>query len=390
MDVPDYGEAFRALHDLAPTAVVDSLAGVAQTAGAVDVVVYLADFEQSYLTPIPARGAHVDLPVSVPVDGTIAGKAFIDQRLVSEPLPEGERVWVPILEGSDCTGVLAFTIGVPLDDHLHARCEALGMLAGCAVSLAARYTDLYNLIRRRKAMSLPASMQWDMLPPLRLKTPEITSTGVLEPAYDVGGDAFDHSVNGYDFDLLISDAMGHGLTSSVTSALTLGTYRHDRREGQSLVTIHQRLDEVIQRQFDGESFVTGQLARLALRSGRLTWINAGHPPPLLVRDGKVVRALCCGPSRPWGLGGVLEEQATEMLEPGDAVLFHTDGVTEGRSPDGEPFGIPRLTQLVETAVRSSQPSPAILRQLVHAVLTYQDHRLRDDATMVWVTWNGPR
>jgi len=388
--VLDYGEALRALHDLAPAAMVDTLAGLARTAGAVDVVIYLVDFEQVALTPIPARGAHVDLPVPEVVADSPAGRAFREQRLVHESRPEGTRVWVPILEASDCTGVLALTLGVDLDEEVWARCEELGMLAGCAISLAARYTDLYNLVRRRKAMSLPASMQWDLLPPLHLKCPEVTSTGVLEPAYDVGGDSFDHAVNGYDLDLAIFDAMGHGLQASVTSALAMGTYRHDRREGQSLATIHQRLDQVIATQFDGDAFVTGQIAHLALASGRLTWINAGHPAPLLVRAGRVVRALECRPSLPWGLSGSLEAEATEMLEPGDSVLFHTDGVTEGRSQAGEPFGVNRLLELVERAAASPEPSSAILRQLIHDVLSYQNHRLRDDATMVWVTWHGPR
>ena len=56
----------------------------------------------------------------------------------------------------------------------------------------------------------------------------------LEPAYDVGGDCFDHAVNGPTIDVAIMDAMGHGLTSSIISSLAVGSYRHDRREGQSL------------------------------------------------------------------------------------------------------------------------------------------------------------
>lgn len=298
-------------------------------------------------------------------------------------------MWTPILEASDCTGVLALTLAGELDGERRARCEELGMLAGCAISLAARYTDLYNMVRRRKAMSLPASMQWDLLPPLRLRVPEAISTGFLEPAYDVGGDCFDHAVNTFDLDIAVLDAMGHGLTSSIASALALGAYRHDRREGQSLATIHQHLDKVLGEQFAGEAFVTGQLARVELRSGRLSWINAGHPLPLLVRAGRVIRELACRPSLPWGLGGSVDEQATEALEPGDSLLFYTDGVTEGRTPDGVAFGIDRLITVVERAAKEPQSTSAILRQMIHDVLAYQDHRLRDDATLVWVTWNGP-
>ena len=386
MDIPDYGAALRALQELAPTAVIDSLAGVAQRAGAVDVVIYLVDFEGLVLTPLPSRAAHVEIPVGEAVLDSLAGQALRERRIVSQALPEGTRVWVPILEGSECTGVLALTLDADLDDDVRARCEELGMLAGCAISLAARSTDLFNLMRRRKEMSLPASMQWDLLPPLRLDAGEVISTGALEPAYDVGGDCFDHAVNGYTFDVAILDAMGHGLGSSLMSGLAVGTYRHARREGRSLATIHARLDEVLARQFAGESFVTGQIARLDLENGHLSWINAGHPAPLLVRAGRVVRELACRPSLPWGLGGPLEEQASDALEPGDAVLFYTDGVVEGRSPAGTPYGVDRLVDLVERTTASPQPPAAILRLLIHEVLDYQDRRLRDDATIVWVSW----
>jgi serine phosphatase RsbU (regulator of sigma subunit) len=298
-------------------------------------------------------------------------------------------VCVPIIEGSDCTGVLAFTVGDPLDEAAHRRCEELGMLVGAAIAIAARYTDLFNLVRRRRSMSLPASIQWDLLPPLRLTTPEASSNGVLEPAYDVGGDCFDHTVNGYSVDVAIMDAMGHGLGSSILSSLAIESYRHDRREGQPLAVIHERLDQVLAENFGGERFVTGQLAKLDVQSGHLTWTNAGHPRPLHVRADRVVATLSCHPSWPWGLGGRLKEEASERLQPGDSVVFYTDGVVEGRAPTGEAFGMDRFVDLIERASAAREPSDVILRTAINGVLEFQQHRLRDDATIVWLTWIGP-
>ncbi|MGD0313230.1 MAG: PP2C family protein-serine/threonine phosphatase [Acidimicrobiales bacterium] len=293
---------------------------------------------------------------------------------------------VPILEGSDCTGVLTFTMAGDLDEDTCRRSEELGMLAGAAIAIAARYTDQFNLVRRRKAMSLPASIQWDLLPPLHLRIPEVSSSGMLEPAYDVGGDCFDHSANGFAVDVAIMDAMGHGLGSSIISSLAVGSYRHDRREGQPLGVIHERLDGVLADNFGGGKFVTGQLARLDVTSGHLTWINAGHPLPLHVRGGEVLGLLHCRPSLPWGLRGRLVEEAEEGLEPGDSVVFYTDGVTEGRSAEGEPFGIDRFVDIIESASASRLPSDAILRNAINGILAYQQQRLRDDATVVWLTW----
>jgi serine phosphatase RsbU (regulator of sigma subunit) len=386
LEIPTFGDTLRALRDLGPSDITDSVVGLLTRSGAVDIVVYLADFAQTTLVPIPDRYAHVDLPESEPIQGTAAGKAYIQRDLVTAALEEGTRVWSPIVEGPEYTGVLALTVPGPWDDGVRAQCEELGMLVGAAITIAARYTDLFNMIRRRKAMSLPASIQWDLLPPLQLRTSEALSTGILEPAYDVGGDTFDHSVTGSRLDVAIMDAMGHGLSSSIASSLAMGSYRHDRREGQSLAETHARLDAVIGAQFQ-EAFVTGQLAQLDLRSGEFVWVNAGHPPPLLVRGGSVEGPFACRPSRPWGLGGVLQEQATGQLWPGDSVIFYTDGVVEGRSPGGQPFGLGRFIDAIEAATASGTPSDIALRRAIDDVLAFQEQRLRDDATIVWVTWD---
>lgn len=386
MEIPTFGDTLRALHDLGPSDITDSVTGLLTRAGAADIVVYLVDFAQTTLIPVPDRHAHVDLPQSEAIQGTPAGRSYTNREVVTATLVEGTRAWSPIIEGPECTGVLAITVPGPWDEICRARCQELGMLVGAAITIGARYTDLFNVVRRRKAMSLPASIQWDLLPPLQLRTPEALSTGLLEPAYDVGGDTFDHAVTGSQLDVAIMDAMGHGLSSSVVSSLAMGSYRHDRREGQTLAETHARLDAVVAEQFQ-ETFVTGQLARLDLRSGEFVWVNAGHPPPLLLRQGKVEGPLACRPSRPWGLGGALREQATAQLRPGDSVIFYTDGVIEGRSPVGEAFGLERFIRAIGQATASGIPSDIALRRTIDDVLVFQDQRPRDDATVVWVRWD---
>ena len=389
MDLPDLGPVLRGLHQLAPADIADGLAQLARTTGAYDTTIFLIDFEQSTLFPVPDGDPHVETPIGVATDGTLEGRAFVERHLVSRTTGGVTRVCVPVLEGSDCTGVLAYSLAGRLDEDLRRFSEELGVLAGAAIAIAARYTDLFNLIRRRKAMSLPASIQWDLLPPLQLRSRDALSSGVLEPAYDVGGDLFDHAVNGFAVDVAIMDAVGHGLDSSLISSLAAGSYRHDRREGQPLAIIHDRLDAIIADNFGTERYVTGQIARLDVQSGRLTWTNAGHPLPLHVRDGHVLGTLSCRPSLPWGLRGGLVEESEVALEAGDSVVFYTDGVVEGRPSGGEPFGIDRFVDIIERSSASRLASDVILRTAINEVLDYQSRRLRDDATIVWLTWKPP-
>ena len=126
-------------------------------------------------------------------------------------------------------------------------------------------------------MSLPAGMQWDLLPPLSARTAGALIAGALEPAYDIAGDAFDYAINGTDLHLAIFDGLGHGLGSTLLTGLAVGAYRHARRDGAPVAGMHAAIDEALAGHYDDVSFATGIIARLATGSGRLEWSCAGHP-----------------------------------------------------------------------------------------------------------------
>ncbi len=366
----------------------DVLTASAAELGATDLVVYLVDFGQTTLEPLPDRAAHAQVPSAEPVATSMAGRAFSDQRIITAARDDAVRVWIPILEGSDRTGVVALSL--PSNDPaLIEGCEELGLLAGYLIAAQARCTDHYNLYRRRRRMSVAASLQWDLLPPLVLKTADVVVAGLIEPAYDVGGDCFDYADNGPVFDLAIMDAMGHGLNSAVLAALAMGAYRHDRREGRPLLAMHENLALTLETQYQDASFVTGVLARIDVATGELTWTNAGHPPPLHIRGDQVIGELVGGSTPPWGLMPGRPVVASAALEPGDGVLLFTDGVTEARTTEGELFGVERLIDLTQNHASDLVSPEEIVRRLVGSVLEHQQDNLRDDATVVMVRWNGP-
>ncbi|MEY2397855.1 MAG: hypothetical protein QOJ00_1029 [Actinomycetota bacterium] len=388
----DLGSALRAAQGVDPAAISEVVVRLIGELGGSGAVVYLVDFAQTTLEPLPDRGTHAELAQSEAVATTMAGRAFVDQHPVTAERPDGVRVWVPITEGTDRTGVLAVTVPEATDEMVKACCD-LGVFAGYLIATRARSTDLYNLHRRRRSLTLPASMQWDLLPPLVLKAARVAIAAVLEPAYEVGGDCFDYALNDTVLDLAVFDPVGHGLGSALIAALCVGSYRHDRREGQTLTQMHGHLDAAVAHEFPDQAFATGQLVRIDLDTGTMTWSNAGHPLPLLVRGGQVVKELACPPTPPWGVGDLVSpargpEIATEVLEPGDSVLFYTDGVVEGHRPGGEQFGSDRLADLIGQHASNELPPEEILRHLVRAVLDHQADRLADDATLVLVQWNG--
>ncbi|HSZ39132.1 MAG TPA: PP2C family protein-serine/threonine phosphatase [Trebonia sp.] len=382
MSMPGYLEALRMLCQDAGGdvhRVLDAACGLAPVA---DPVVYLADFSHTRLLPLESGRPAEE------IGGTLAGLAFTTVRPVAgAPDETGQRVWVPVLEQTTCTGVLAVTVPEATEEAL-SEAELLGVFAGLVTAMTVRVSDIPGLWRRERPMSLPASMQWDLLPPLTARTSGAVIAGILEPAYDIAGDAFDYAVNGRDLHFAVLDGMGHGIGSTLLTGLAVGAYRHARRAGESLTGTHAAIDQALAGYYEDLSFATGILARLDASSGRLEWSCAGHPPPLLLRGRKVVAELTSDVGLPFGLGGDSPETASMDLEPGDAVLCYTDGVTEARTPDGEMFGLERLTDLAEREAASGRPAEDLIRRLVRAVMEHQASDLRDDATLLLVQWTA--
>ena len=135
------------------------------------------------------------------------------------------------------------------------------------------------------------------------------------------------------------------------------------------------------------------MADLDTDTGLLRWVNAGHPFPLLLRDGKLIKVLETEPRPPLGLGHLLDDEGAqighEQLEPGDMILLYTDGVVEARSPDGEFFGVERLAELVRIQLAGGLDAPETMRRVVRELLAHHADQLTDDATLLMLEWRRP-
>ncbi len=385
------GDLLRRASVTAPDLLAADVAAALQDAGANRLVLYVIDYEQHTLQPVGiATDLLADEPKGVSVEGTLAGRSYQLQEIVTSDSEDGCRVWAPVRERAERIGVLEFAFP-EIDDDLLRLCDDLGLLVGHLVHTAGRYTDLIETRRRRRPMNLAAEMQWDMLmPPLAFSSPDLTIAGILEPAYFVAGDAFDYSLNGDLFRFAILDAMGHGVHSTVASTMAMGAFRYGRRRGLELTVIAEQIDDALAEHLGGESFVTGHVCQLDVATGVFRWVNAGHPSPLLIRGSKVVSEMKADPCLPLGLGIHITEVGECRLQPGDRLLFYSDGVTEARSGDGEQFGVERLIDDAEEFLGSSLPVAEVLRRLVRRLREHRGAELEDDATLVFLDWQPGR
>jgi serine phosphatase RsbU (regulator of sigma subunit) len=238
-------------------------------------------------------------------------------------------------------------------------------------------------------MTVSAEMQWRLMPPMTFANDQVVIGGALEPAYMLGGDAFDYALAGDTVHLTIFDAMGHDTAAGLTSSLAMAACRNTRLQGADLIRTGQAIEETLSEHWDGR-FVTAVLMELDLKSGVLTWITHGHPAPVIIRKGRWVSNLECRPGTPLGTGlGVVPEVCSEQLEPGDRVLLYSDGIVEARDPNKQEFGLQRFVDFIIRSNAAGMAVPETLRRLVHSILEHHAGRLDDDATVLLLEWHGP-
>jgi serine phosphatase RsbU (regulator of sigma subunit) len=275
-----------------------------------------------------------------------------------------------------------------LSDRIVAACERYAHLVAILVVTKAAYGDAFEVARRRQSMTIASELVWGLAPPLVFATDGLVLAAMLEPCYDNGGDALDYAVNDDVLHVGVFDAMGHGLAAAGVAAFALSAYRHSRRGGCGLLATYAAMDDAVRDQFPDERYVTAVIAQLDLEMGRLTWISAGHPPPLIIRDGRLARTLSAPPATPLGipLRSPRPVLAEESLEPGDLLLLYTDGLTEARHPDGEMFTVAGLAEFIEREAAAGQTAAETLRRLRQAIVDRQPGQLKDDTTAMLVEW----
>lgn len=353
-----------------------------------ELVIYVVDHQQRVLVPLTRPGVARDV---IAVDGTVAGRAFSLLAGQEVPCGDGVTMWIPLLAGTDRQGVLQVVAPV-VDDRVRCNCEALATLLADLLITRNLYGDTIERLRRRAAMGVPAELIRAQLPPLTFATGRLVISGLLEPCYDVGGDAFDYAVDGDVAHLALFDAVGHGagggIRAAVLASVALAAFRNARRSGLDLTDTYRHVDEFV-RAYDRAGLITGIFAELDQVSGLLRVISAGHPGGLIIRDGAVVRTLPTPTAMPVTMGDLgAPVVVEEALQPGDHILLYTDGVVEARTDDGTFFGVDRLVAFVVRAMADELSPPETTRRLVHAILEYQNDVLQDDATVLLVQWQA--
>lgn len=320
-----------------------------------------------------------DLPREVRVDlgvGPELGAVAADRLAAQLTGAGGETVVAPLWLRGRATCVLVATQGSA--EELAGVAE----MAAPAVELASGYTDVFDRGRRHRPATPAAEIQQDLLAPRLAQVTAGRIAGSVIPAYDVGGDWFDHAENPELVWLGVADAMGRGLRASAVSSVAIGACRAARRAGADLEECCASVDRAVD-ELSSNTFVTMVLATWDAATRTLAWVNCGHPLPLLIPADGDVRELDGAGTHPLGLwrerrSGFVRNEV--VLERGDRVVLYSDGVTDRRRGDGSMLGLEGLVDVLGTvpgcsAVQTVQAIEGEIRGL-------SEQDLADDATQL--------
>jgi hypothetical protein len=363
--------------DVLPARLPDRIVEIAEQLTGGPAALYVVDLQGSSLVRLSGAA---DLPATIDITGGLgpeAGALTLDKLAGDIDAVLAGGVLAPLWVRQRATAVLLAARDPARSLNSFARAVAPRF------ELASGYTDVIDRARRRQRTSAAAEVQQDLLAPRITPIAGGEIAGTLLPAYDVGGDWFDHAENPEGAWLTVADAMGKGAPATAVSALALAALRGARRAGDSLEECCQAVHETVEELGVHEpTFLTAVISTWHSPSSTLAWVCCGHPRPLLVAADGSSEELDGPVALPLGLPGASArrfERGERHLSAGDRVILYSDGVTERRTATAR-FGIDGLLAAVRGAEDTSPVATAAA--IESAVLGASDERMSDDATQL--------
>ncbi|HOF05379.1 MAG TPA: SpoIIE family protein phosphatase [Syntrophales bacterium] len=309
----------------------------------------------------------------------VAAISFLLSRMITNPI-------LALMKGARAIGrvEMEHTVEVKTGDELEVLADSFNNMAR---NLKLHMEDLKCTTaekeRLQKELEIARGIQLRLLPqhPPYIEGFDLAANNL--PAQEIGGDFYDYIPVSLDsWGLIIADVSGKGMPAAIFMGLSRTIVRASATDNPSAAAAIRQANELICRDSTSGMFVTLFYAILDARERKLRYVNAGHNPPLLFRNGsgEVISLRTRGIAL--GVAHFIDlQEAEKTLEPGDLVVFYTDGVTEAINEHQEAFGERRLIEIVS---RNRQLSAReLISKVEEAVMVFAGRETQfDDITML--------
>ena len=262
----------------------------------------------------------------------------------------------------------------------------IALLSGFLLMNLLVLLEVADRLSLKRDLEVAREIQNAMLPEGTWSGPGVEAFGLTKPANTVGGDFYD-ILPQPDGTVLVAlgDVAGKASPAALLMALLLAILRTLVDENMPLTALVQRLNIQVTRHAPASRFITLFLASFTPSTGRLEFVNAGQTPPLLRRQNGSIERLMQGGVALGMFEGSTYQAGELHLNPGDALLMYSDGLTEAESPDGQPFdeaGLERTLALFAGAYQKTAAAE-LGKAVFDAVERHRrDQRLQDDLTVL--------
>ena len=275
----------------------------------------------------------------------VVGLTLVSRRMISKPLKRLTSVALNFASGDRLS---TFENNIKTGDEMQALSEAFGKMA-CDLS---EYIDSLQIVTAERErisaeLEVATKIQASMLPrifPAFPDRPEFDLYATMQPAKEVGGDFYDFFLlDEQTLAVVMADVSGKGIAAALFMCISKTLINNNAHSGKSPREVFETVNALLCVDNEAGMFVTAFMGYLDIPSGRFTFVNAGHNPPLIKRKGGEYEFLVCKPS--FVLGGMENMSYAEhelTLAGGDVLYLYTDGVTEAMNNELELFTDPRL------------------------------------------------
>jgi len=259
----------------------------------------------------------------------------------------------------------------------------LGSLIGELYAHRSRSRFALEQPRRRAAMSIAAELQWEILPFQTDRSSTHAVAAALRPAYDVAGDAFDYELSETSTVAYALDAMGHGITATLSATLAVTALRNSRRSGASLAEQVTAAHHAILDEWDGDRFVTLVAVQATIDEVRI--VNAGHEPLRRRHKDGAIQTLRLHADPPAGVPHNQQYRTTEIapLMPGEGLVILSDGAASSQSISGAALGPEGVNRALASAW-SPVPFTSVHRFLASVNHDHDAEQLDDITALIMV------
>ncbi|CAN5596064.1 hypothetical protein BH20ACI3_BH20ACI3_31030 [soil metagenome] len=269
------------------------------------------------------------------------------------------------------------------EDHLKVL-RTLASVAAIRVENARLVEARLQQERLERELQLAMEIQQRFQPTAPPVVPGYELQGISFPCYEIGGDYYDF-IQREDGRLVIAlgDVSGKGTAAALLMSSLHASVHAQAGSHETLSETISAVNRYLADNIPANRFVTLFYAELDPASGALSFLNAGHNPPLIVHAAGTVEQLASG-GLPLGIKRNAEyREGRTQMQMGDVLVIYSDGVTEAASPSGEEFGPTRLYEVVS---RNIDASAAGVRDRIESALTKfsQGTQAADDITLVIV------